>query len=219
MERYEAIIFDLDGTLYESRRLPLRLVLGDLRHALTLRAERRARRELMGRDYGTPEALYDALFRAIAQRRGIAPEAAAAWYQDRYMPLMVAVLTMYYEARPCAAQLLADLRAQGIRTFVLSDYGCVEAKLAAVGLDAALFDGVIDAPALGGLKPCREVFGRMMERYSLRPDTTLMVGDRDDTDGAGARAVGMDFRCVRRRADWDALLRDFLIAPSSDVRS
>lgn len=210
MERYEAIVFDLDGTLYESRRLPLRLVLGDLGHALTLRAERRARRELMGRDYGTAEALRDALSRAIAGRRGITAERAREWYDERYMPLMVAVLAMYYEARPCAAQLLEALRARGVRTFVLSDYGCVEDKLKAIGLDPALFEATLDAPSLGGLKPCREAYRRLVQRYGLDPDRTLMVGDRDDTDGAGARAVGMAFRNVRRRADWDALLRDCL---------
>ena len=124
---YKAIIFDLDGTLYDSKRLPLRLILGDLGGALTLRAERKARRALMGRDFGTEADFRRAFFADIAWRRGTSADSVADWYDNRYMPLMVAVLRMYYTARPCTEPLLAALREGDVRTIVYSDYGEVEA--------------------------------------------------------------------------------------------
>ena len=42
-EKISAVIFDLDGTLYDNKRLPLRLILADPLNVLTLAAERKAR--------------------------------------------------------------------------------------------------------------------------------------------------------------------------------
>ena len=45
MNSIKAIIFDLDGTLYESRHFPLRLILADPLHICTLAAERKCRKQ------------------------------------------------------------------------------------------------------------------------------------------------------------------------------
>jgi HAD superfamily hydrolase (TIGR01549 family) len=189
-----AVVFDLDGTLYDSRRLPLRLILGDLRHALTLRAERQARHALAGRDFETPEALIETLFEDIARRRKkLSPRQVEGWYLERYMPLTVRVLRRHYRARPRVVELLAALRRRGLRVAVFSDYGTVADKLRALGLEPTLFDHLFDALALGGLKPSERTFRRVAAELQLPPEQILMVGDRLDTDGAGAKASGMPF--------------------------
>ena len=43
----KAIVFDLDGTLYESRHFPLRLILADPLHIGMLGAERKCRKKLL----------------------------------------------------------------------------------------------------------------------------------------------------------------------------
>jgi HAD superfamily hydrolase (TIGR01509 family) len=189
-----AVVFDLDGTLYDSRRLPLHLIFGDLRHALTLRAERQARHALAGRDFETPEALIETLFVDIAKRRKkLAPKQVERWYLERYMPLMVGVLRRHYQARPRVAELVAALRRRGVGVAVFSDYGTVGDKLRAIGLEPTLFDQLFDALALGGLKPSARTFRRVAAELQLPPEQILMVGDRLDTDGAGAQASGMQF--------------------------
>jgi len=194
-------IFDLDGTLYDKRRLPVRLVTGDLRNLFVLKAERTARKAMEGHFYGSSEALYTALFARIAALSGIPAERAAAWYRERYMPLMVRTLSRHYKARPGVQELFSRLRAAGERVVVLSDYGFVPEKLRALGIDPAWADWVVDSPSLGGFKPCREVFQAVADRY---PGPCLVIGDRDDTDGAGARSTGMSFRLITSGADWDA---------------
>jgi HAD superfamily hydrolase (TIGR01549 family) len=194
LSNIKAVVFDLDGTLYDSHRLPMHLILGDLRHALTLRAERRARHELAGRDFESPEALIETLFRDIAaQRKKLHPKQVERWYLERYMPLMVRVLRRHYQARPQVRELVTALRDRGVQVAVFSDYGTVADKLRAIRLEPELFDQVFDALALGGLKPSARTFRRVAEALQVAPSEILMVGDRLDTDGAGAQATGMQF--------------------------
>lgn len=190
------VVFDLDGTLYNKRGLAARLMMADWRNILTLKAERDMRKQLRGVFMGDATAFYQALFVGIANLRHIPVGQAAVWYRDTYMPSMVRCLRGHYTAAPFLHDLLPGLQAKGIRIAVFSDYGCVEEKLEALGLSADMFDGVFDAPSLGGLKPCRKAFEALLRQMDTMPGNALMVGDRDDTDGEGARLVGMKFQKV-----------------------
>ena len=106
------------------------------------------------------------------------------------------ILKRHYHIEPWAESLMADLRRKGIRTAVYSDYGCLRERLEALGFDCSWVDVVADAPALGGLKPCKESALRLCTMMGVDPAETLMVGDRDDTDGESARRCGMRFQMV-----------------------
>ncbi len=66
-------------------------------------------------------------------------------------------------------------------------------KLEALGIDPSPFDLLISAPELGALKPSEPCVRCVMEMLGAKPETTLFVGDRDEKDGASARAVGAKF--------------------------
>lgn len=189
----QAVIFDLDGTLYDKSRLPLRLIVSDLPHLRMLGHERKARKELMGRWFGNEPAVYDALFSRVAELSHTDPERVRRWYGQRYMPLMQAILRRHYRLEPWVPDLLADLRRQGLRLAVYSDYGCLRERLEALRFDPAWVDILADAPQLGGLKPCRQSAEKLCQLLGTPPGQTLMVGDRDDTDGESARRCGMPF--------------------------
>ena len=89
--------------------------------------------------------------------------------------------------------MLRSLNSRGVKAAVFSDYGFVKEKLDALGIDPGLFDGLYDAASLGGLKPCRKSFLKVIDSLGVRPEEALMVGDRSDTDGAGALGCGMQF--------------------------
>lgn len=196
----KAIIFDLDGTLYDSAGLGRRLVLAAPRRARTLAAERRARRALAGRYFpdGGSKAVYDELFRMIAEDREMTTEEVSDWFWNVYMKDMVSILRRRYKARPGLVPVLEALRAEGYRLAVFSDYGAVDAKLRAIGLDPTLFDGLYDAPSMGGLKPCREAFRNVCEDMDIKPSDCYFVGDREDTDGGSVKA-GMRFININRK--------------------
>ena len=190
-----AIIFDLDGTLYDKSGLAGHLI----RRALLqgrlgmLARERRARKELKGKSFGTEAAFYEALFARMSAR----PGRAARWYHGWYLPEMARQLRLHHRLRPWVQPLLEALAGQGIPVAVLSDYGAVREKLEALGLRPEAFRVVTDAPSCGGLKPCAAPFLAVAKALGVPPESCVVVGDRPDTDGAGARAAGMGFRLVR----------------------
>ena len=146
--------------------------------------------------FGDADTFYRALFTLIAESRGLPYLKVKEWYVGSYMPLTISVLRKHYKARRFAEPLLSELRKRGIKTAVFSDYGCVEEKLEAIGLDKTLFDYTESAPELGGLKPNKNMMQRLLGKTGTLPDETLMIGDRDDTDGESARQTGMRYFIV-----------------------
>ena len=193
LDGIKAVIFDLDGTLYLKPLLPLRLIFSDPRHMFVLGNERKARAELKGRRFGTAEAYYTALFMRVAEMSRCTPEYARHWYEEDYMPLMQRLMQRHYHLEPWVAEVLAELRRRGIKTAVYSDYGCVRERLEALRFDCNWVDMIADAPSLGGLKPCKESAMKICEELGVKPEETVIVGDRDDTDGESARLCGMRF--------------------------
>ncbi len=198
LEDCKCVIFDLDGTLYNKRYLPLRMMLADWRDLGLLRAERAARKQLAGRYFGSAEALYQALFTAISHSTGKTIEAVQRWYNQVYMPTMVDVLRKHYTLTPFASETTVKLQEKGIRIVVFSDYGFVKEKLDALQLSIGNYPlSIYSAPEMGGLKPCKEAFENLLNTLQVNPEEALMVGDRTDTDGAGAASVGMRFYHVK----------------------
>ena len=189
----QAVIFDLDGTLYDKSRLPLYLVLHSLKSfsLSKLKAERSVRSEFKGR--GMSENFMQDFFARLSQVTGESEHDIKVWYNGIYMRDTVNILRRHYTLRPWVVPLFKALKAKGIKTAILSDYGWTSQKLEALGFDLALADTIEDAPSLGALKPCPEVFRLACKKLELEPESCIMVGDRDDTDGKGAALTGMQF--------------------------
>lgn len=199
-----AVIFDLDGTLYDNRCLHWCLPVAEL-FALRLGylgRERRARQTLRGVWCGAADGFFQRLLPLISTRH---PERAARWYHGHYLPLQARVLRRCCHAYSWAVPCLTTLRAQGLRVALYSDYGCVADKLRALGLDPALFDLIVDAPSLGGLKPCAESAREVLRRLDVAADEAVIVGDREDCEVATARNVGAHPLLVTRQRGGEVL--------------
>ena len=186
----KAVIFDLDGTLYDKAGLARRLVWSQLRRGKLslLKREREVRKALRGYHFKSEEAFYKVFFKQFSH-----PEQARRWYFEEYMPDMVAILRKHYRIASWVESQMLELRANGKKIAVFSDYGFVQKKLEAIGFRLSWADYLFDAPSLGGLKPCKESFVKICREMGMKPSDCLMVGDRKDTDGKGARSVGMAF--------------------------
>lgn len=188
----KAIIFDLDGTLYESRHFPLRLILADPLHIGMLAAERKCRKRLCDRHFDKASDYYDALFTAMGKGSPTKAERCRKWFYGTYMPLQVKIIREKFGPRPHLKEFIANLRRQGYRIAVLSDYCFAAEKLAAIGLSTSDFDAVWESPEMGGLKPRAEVFRNACKTLGTAPAETLMIGDKASKDGGALRA-GLQF--------------------------
>lgn len=188
----KAIVFDLDGTLYESRHFPLRLILADPLHIGMLGAERKCRKRLCDRHFDKASEYYDALFTAMGKGSPERAERCRRWFYGRYMPEQVRIIRDKFGPRPHLKEFIANLRRQGYRLAVLSDYCFAAEKLAAIGLSTSDFDAVWESPAMGGLKPRAEVFLNACKALEAAPVETLMIGDKTSKDGGALRA-GLQF--------------------------
>lgn len=184
----KAIIFDLDGTLYESRHFPLRLILADPLHIGMLAAERKCRKRLCDRHFDKASDYYDALFTAMGKGSPARAERCGEWFFGTYMPSQVRIIRDKFGPRPHLKEFIVSLRARGLKLAVLSDYCFAAEKLAAIGLSEADFDAVWESPAMGGLKPREEVFLNACKALGTAPAETLMIGDKTSKDGGALRA-------------------------------
>jgi FMN phosphatase YigB (HAD superfamily) len=204
---HEACIFDFDGTLYSKKNFARRLVLAGLqkagpREVFTVLAERRARKSLSGRDCGTPAAYYEEFFSRMSHLGNKPVKELRSWYFEDYMPRMCAVLKRHYRPRPGAADLFAGLAKASIPFAVYSDYPQTAERLAALGLDPA--GGKLYGPGhFGAQKPAPRPFLSIAENLGVSPSRVLVIGDRDDTDGDGAKAAGMAYFGINNPADWE----------------
>ena len=191
------VIFDLDGTLYDKRHLSVRMVchaLGDIRK---MQAERKTRAGMKGMWLEDEQTFYHTYFQQLAKQLHSAPDMAKQWYEKRYMPLMVKLIGKYQPLGEWVLPFVQDCQHKGIKMVVLSDYGFVNEKLQALGLEPSLFDWVVSAPELGGLKPAAELMHHVAERMGMAVEDCLVIGDREDTDGEMARRSGAQFRKVK----------------------
>lgn len=187
------VVFDIDGTLYDQRRLRLHMMrrllgsllrTGDIGPLRTIRAFRKCREELS--DAGVDNFLSEQ-YRRVAERCGV--EAAEVerivqdWIERRPLPYLARC------RHPGVELVFAGLRRAGIMTAVLSDYPASH-KLDALGLNADLIVSACDPDVLR-LKPHPRGLQRILERACVRPRECLLIGDRFDRDAAAAGCLGV----------------------------
>jgi len=104
------------------------------------------------------------------------------------------LLDMTLEPLPFAGELLAALKQRYrlgiVSNTVASGDAEVREALRRTGLLEA-FTSVISSRDAGVAKPHPAIFRLAAHRLEVRPDAMVMVGDRLDTDIAGARAAGI----------------------------
>ena len=192
MTRLRAVSFDLDGTLYDLERTRLRMLLATFPRWRTLRVGRRVREELRGQSFVDGAALLHEEARVTAERLERDVTSTKALLRDLFDVRLVKVLARV-GPRPGARAMLQGLIDDGLRIAVISDRGSVAEKLSALGLGDLAWSALVSADDEGLLKPAAGLFERTALRLGVDVSEMLHVGDRDDADGAGARAAGAPF--------------------------
>jgi FMN phosphatase YigB (HAD superfamily) len=194
----KVVVFDLDGTLYCKRGMVTRMLCTALLDWRMMKIERQTRKYLKGIWVGDKEAFYNLYFQNMANGRIFSQEYARWWYNTRYMPQMVKVLQKSYQLATWVLPFIHQCKQMGIGLVILSDYGHTREKIQALGLDCTLFDWIISAPELGGLKPSPQLLVCVAEKMGVQTNQCLIIGDREDTDGELAKSVNAQFYLIRQ---------------------
>ncbi|MEO6326840.1 MAG: HAD-IA family hydrolase [Thermoanaerobaculia bacterium] len=96
-----------------------------------------------------------------------------------------------WKAFPEVFAVLAQLRAEGYRLLIVSNWdSSLPLLLANLGL-TPYFDAVIVSAEIGASKPSPAIFAEALRLAGVSPDCVLHVGDSRDEDYEGARAAGL----------------------------
>jgi putative hydrolase of the HAD superfamily len=186
------VVFDVDGTLYDQKRLRLKMARDLLLNALGSFSARSVRvlsayRKL--REHMGEQEVHDfdrLLLAQTAAQCGVAVDTVAVivaeWMERRPLPYLPACRFDGLE------QLFGRLRAAGKTIGILSDYPA-QAKMDAFGLAADIIVCAGDA-AVGVLKPHPRGLQHVMELAGVDAGATVMIGDRAERDGDAARRAG-----------------------------
>jgi putative hydrolase of the HAD superfamily len=201
--RYRAWLVDLDGTLYRHKPVQLAMVAELLLFGWgaikTLRTFRQSHEELRGTSGDSASLALSPFQRQLnhaAQKLGRSPadveRTVREWMFRRPLKWVAR------SKRKQLLQILAQFHEGGGKTALVSDYPATD-KLQALGA-VGLFDLVVSNGEPGGpskLKPDPEGYISAAERLGVPPEACLVIGDRDDADGAAARAAGMAVHLIR----------------------
>ncbi len=196
---YGAWLVDLDGTLYDSKWIKLAMAAelafvgwGSIRTLRRFRHEHELLRE--------EGASADSPFLLQAQRTAQALGSSPSDVEHTVREWMIERPAKWL--RRCRRESLVteieQFRRGGGKTALVSDYPA-EVKLRALELDA-LFDVTVANGEPGGpnrLKPAPDGYSKAARALGVPAEQCLVIGDREDADGAAARAAGMHFRLVR----------------------
>jgi haloacid dehalogenase superfamily, subfamily IA, variant 1 with third motif having Dx(3-4)D or Dx(3-4)E len=204
--RFDAVAFDLDGTLYANSSLYSIALPRMLRLAGPFLAFNAARQSLRSAALARPSSAYaiadGSAFHAaeakiVAERLGIGEEEARAMIERVFYGEVEA---LFARVRPYGGVVpaLDALASAGMRLALLSDLP-PKRKLELMGLSGR-FELELCSEDSGCLKPSSEPFAMLASKLGLRPERVLYVGNSRKIDILGAKAAGMSAALVSRRS-------------------
>ncbi len=187
--RKKAVIFDLDGVLASTDEHHYR-AWKDMADREGIPFDRTVNRELRG---VSRMASLEIILRRSPRRYGAEEkEALAAYKNARYRELLEGLTPA--DVLPGAAEILARLRAAGVKTAVGSSSRNARLILEKTGLARAV-DAVADGTEISRSKPDPEVFLLAARKLEAQPSECAVVEDAeagiDAALAAGMKAVGV----------------------------
>lgn len=153
----------------------------------------KVRERFAGQDLKDRETLLQSICNDLSIVEKTSADILRSWILDTFYPGFIYTMKFQKNGRPGINQTLYGLKERNINLAVLSDYDSVNERLNNLGIDSSHFSITASCEASGALKPSPKSFLQIANRWGIPPEQLLVVGDRDDTDGAAARSARMNF--------------------------
>jgi putative hydrolase of the HAD superfamily len=184
-----AVIFDLFGTLtgFETLRDSQAAVLADVLDVPVDELTVQLRETYDERARGVLGDVRDQVV-ALTRQIGSSPSEGAL---DRAVEIRMQGQWAVMQPRPGALEVLAELRARGLKIGVLSDCTNEIPILWPASVYAGLVDSAVFSCVLGVRKPDQRTYAAVLTELGVQPDACLYVGDGGSSELSGARKAGL----------------------------
>jgi HAD superfamily hydrolase (TIGR01549 family) len=201
---YAAVVFDLDNTITDTKRYPMRACRWLLSQAgvdpetglepfvreLVKEYFAGLERVVRGGPYEDPYAIVRTAMERAATSYGLHVD---GYILDEATTLFRTLHVQVSELRPWAAELLHALRAAHVKLGIVTNSfeGHIRPILDRLGV-LLLFDAVVDPSMMKAYKPMSKPFECVLDLLHSAPEQSLYIGDEYYADIVGARRAGMD---------------------------
>lgn len=193
---FDAIIFSLDGTLYDNSKIKFTVLLKNLFDTSKFQALLKTRSELAGKDFQDTETFYHNFFSLLGKYSKTSRKEIREWYLNDFYPSYRDSLRDKFFPREGVLELLKHLNNKSIRIGCVSDYLMVPERLDVLGIPTSYFETMLSSEEVGALKPNPRVYAVAANKMDVEPSKILVVGDHDKRDGEAAIQAGMNFQLI-----------------------
>lgn len=213
-EGYENYVFDLYGTLvdihteenhleiweklslfygyYEAHYTPeeLKKSYGELVHGKEEILKKNLEDNPRYAHEASPEIEITEVFRELFTKKGVEPEESLCVHAGQFFRVMS---TEYVKTYPGTEEMLAFLKKKGKKVYLLSNAQRIFTahEMHVLGI-ARYFDGIMISSDYQTKKPDLRFFDILKEKYALKEEETLFIGNDSRTDIGGAIGAGFD---------------------------
>ena len=207
--KYQAVIFDLFGTLVEKYPLEVyRQELRDMADAVNAPQEEFIRwwfDTYNDRGTGVFQS-YEANIEYICGKLGVRAESAGI---NQAIEICRSYAKNCLKVKADTIDLLTDIRAGGYKTAVISDCGVEIARVFDKLELAPLFEAVVLSCRVGMQKPAPRIYQIATDIMQVAPENCLYIGDGDSNELTGATRAGMKAVLIRNpKEDRDNVYRE-----------
>ncbi len=188
----DAIIFDLDGTIYNKKGLKLFFSLSFLHKLPLMLSYLKVRKNNYGVNYGNKKEFHQKIIEELAIKSSITTKESEKFI-NLFMSKFVSILKHKYKPNDDIISVIDKYYNNGTKIVCLSDFSMVKERLLALNINIDKFTLIKSSEDYGTLKPATTPFIKIAEELNISPSKIIVVGDRDDTDGEGARRSNMRF--------------------------